>query len=100
MASQPSDLLAIVGGLQECARRGDWRSALELAVSLRDQTPPASAADAGQYLNRLRDALIVAKTSRAHLAATLARMNAAARFHANRSPALPSRQEFAVPPEY
>src|SRR5579871_5165009 len=71
MDSQHSELFAIVGTLQECARRGDWKNAFEAASALRDRTPPANTAETGQYLDRLRDALVVAKASRTHLAATL-----------------------------
>ena len=65
---------------------------MELALALRDLTPPASAIETGQYLDRLREALVAAKTSRAHTAATLVRINAAARFSR-------SRQEFGESPE-
>jgi hypothetical protein len=101
MDSQHSELFAIVGSLQECARRGDWKSAFEAARALRDSTPPASAAETGQYLDRLRDALVVAKASRTHLAATLVRLNAAARFSRTRASVhpLPSRQKFGESPE-
>lgn len=101
MDSQHSELFAIVGNLQECARRGDWKSAFEAATALRDRTPPASAADTGRYLDRLRDALVVAKASRTHLAATLVRLNAAARFSRTRASAhlRSSCQEFGESPE-
>jgi hypothetical protein len=92
MASQLSDRFVLVAGLRESARRGDWKNAMELALALRDLTPPASAIETGQYLDRLREALVAAKTSRAHTAATLVRINAAARFSR-------SRQEFGESPE-
>ena len=100
MASQHSDLFAIIGNLQECARRGDWKNALEAATALRDRTPPARAAETGEYLARLREALIVAKASRAHLAASLVRVNAAARFGRARAGVFPAqaRQEFGESP--
>lgn len=92
MASPHSELLAIVETLQECARRGDWKNAFDAAAALRDRTPPATASETGEYLDRLRAALIAAKASRTHLAATLVRVNAAARF-AER------RQDFAESPK-
>jgi hypothetical protein len=93
MASQLSDLSDHVARLGECARRGDWRGARQLALALRDLTPPAGAVESGEYLDRLREALVVAKTSRAHAAATLVRLNAAARFSR-------SRQDFGESPGY
>ena len=93
MDSQHSELFAIVGTLQECARRGDWKNAFEAASALRDRTPPANTAETGQYLDRLRDALVVAKASRTHLAATLVRLNAVARFSRAQACAYP-RHEF------
>ncbi len=98
MASQLSDLFAIVADLRECVRRGDWKNAFEAATALRDRTPPACAIETGRYLDRLRDALVAAKASRTHLAATLVRLNAAARFGRSRAIAHP-RQEFGEPPE-
>ena len=93
MDSQLSDRFNLVADLRESARRGDWKNALDLALALRDLTPPASAIETGEYLDRLRQALVVAKTSRAHTAATLVRLNAAARFSRN-------RQEFGESPGY
>jgi len=92
MISDKSRLFALVSNLQECARRGDWKSAGELAVELRRQSVPANQRDLGNYLGRLRQALVVAKTSRSHSAAMLARVNAVAEFNKLRSPV--SRQEF------
>ena len=99
MDSQVSDVFGLVAHLQECARRGDWKKSLEAAAALRDRTAPANAAETGQYLDRLEDALVVAKASRAHLAATLVRVNAAARFGRTRAGAEPPRQEFGESPE-
>ncbi len=93
MDSQLSDRFALVAELRESARRGDWNNALELALELRDLTPPASAVESSEYLDRLRQALVAAKTSRAHASATLVRINAAARFSR-------SRQEFGESPDY
>jgi hypothetical protein len=93
MASQHFDRFALVADLRESARRGDWKNALELALALGDLTPPASVIEASEYLDRLREALVVAKTSRAHAAATLVRVNAAACFSRR-------RQEFGESPGY
>jgi hypothetical protein len=98
MASQLCDILAC---LRESARRGDWKSTGELAVHLRQQTLPANREDLGEYLLRLKEALIAAKVSRAHAAASLTRcntaavrLNAAATFNNARVDIAPSRQEF------
>jgi hypothetical protein len=100
MASPRFDIFDLVSCLQESARRGDWKSAGELAAALRQQTPPASREEIGEYLRRLKQALIVAKVSRANSAATLARyntaagrLNAAARFNTARLETAPPRQE-------
>jgi len=101
MDSKLSDLLELVGCLRESARRGDWKSAGELAAILRQQTLPASREELGEYFLRLKEALIAAKVSRAHTAASLAnfntaaaRLNAAATFNNTRVDFVPSRQEF------
>jgi hypothetical protein len=92
MASKLSDLLEIVASLQESARYGDWSSAGRLAAALPRQNLPTSREELGEYLRCLKQALIVAKVSRAHSAASLARvntaagrLNAAARFNSFRS---------------
>jgi hypothetical protein len=97
MDSQHSDIFDMVGCLRESARRGDWKTAGELAAILPQQTLPAGHEKLGEYLHCLKEALITAKVSRAHLAATLAafngaavRLNAAARFN-------DTRAEFAAP---
>ena len=97
MDSQPSEAFGLIDDLRESARRGDWKSAFDAAAALRDRTPAANAVDTERYLDRLRDALVAAKASRAHLAVTLVRLNAAARFGRTRD-AVP-RQEFGESPE-
>jgi hypothetical protein len=81
MASQLSDTLDIVARLRESARRGDWESAAALATSLPRQAPPEGRDDVGEYLRLLKEALAVAKASRTHAAASLARLKAAATFN-------------------
>jgi hypothetical protein len=107
MGSQLSDQLDIIARLQESARRGDWKSAGELTATLPQRTLPASREELGEYLRRLRQALIVAKVSRAHSAASLARcktaaarLNAATRFNKTRLDFAPPRQEFGEPADF
>jgi hypothetical protein len=78
MASQLSSILDIVASLEESARFGDWNNAGRLAAILSQQTLPTSGEELGEYLRCLKQALIAAKVSRAHSAASLARINAAA----------------------
>jgi hypothetical protein len=97
MASQLSSILDIVASLQESARFGDWTSTGRLAAILSQQTLPDSREELGEYLRCLKQALIAAKVSRAHSAASLARvntaagrLNAAARFNKIRGDPSPS----------
>jgi hypothetical protein len=78
MASQLSSILDIVASLQESARCGDWNNVRRLAAILSQQTLPTVPEELGEYLRCLQQALITAKVSRAHSAASLARINAAA----------------------
>jgi hypothetical protein len=101
MASQLPRILDLVACLQASARRGDWTSAGELAARLRQQTLPENHEELGEYLLRLKEALIAAKVSRAHTAASLTkcntaavRLNAAATFNNTRTESASSRQEF------
>src|ERR1700722_1360316 len=101
MASRLSDILGLVFRLQESAHHGDWENARELTAVLQQQTLPDRQEELGEYLQHIRQALIVAKVSRAHSAATLARcstaavrLNAAARFIETRLGFEPPRQEF------
>ena len=71
--------------LRESARRGDWESFAALTDSLPHQTLPATPEKLGEYLQALKEALSVAKDSRAQAAASLVRLNAAARFNRGRS---------------
>jgi hypothetical protein len=96
MASKPSDLLEIVASLEESARRGDWPGAGRLAAILAQQALPTNSEELGEYLRCLKQAMIAAKVSRAHSAASLARvntaagrLNAAARFNNFRSVSSP-----------
>jgi hypothetical protein len=99
MVSQLSDILILLACLQESARRGDWVNAFDIAVSLPQQKLPAGRNELCEYLRCLKQALIVAKTSRAHAAASLVRLNAAARFNTSGDFA-PPRQEFGEPADF
>jgi hypothetical protein len=101
MAFKLSELLETVASLQESARFGDWKSACRLAALLPQQDLPTSREELGEYLRCLKQALIAAKVSRAHSAASLARvnsaagrLNAAAHFNNIRSGPARPRQEF------
>ena len=94
MDSLPSDLLVIVAGLRESARRGDWKSAGEAAAALRSKTPPDNPTELGGYLHALKEAVTVARASRSHMAATLVRLNAVSRFNGSRIGVPSPRQEF------
>ncbi len=87
-------LAGLFADLQEAARRGNWQKASELADALARRETPVMRDELGAWLEALRETLIVAKTSRAHLAAELARLNAAAGFNHTRSGYSPPRQEF------
>jgi hypothetical protein len=84
MDSQRSDSLYLIACFRESARRGDWSSAGEFSTRLLQQTPPANRDDLDEYLQCMKEALIVAKASRAHAAASLVRLNAAASFNNRR----------------
>jgi hypothetical protein len=81
MDSQLSNALEIVGRLRESARRGDWKNAADIATTLPQQSLPDSADGVGEYLRNLKDTLTIARVSRAHTAASLVRLKAAARFN-------------------
>jgi hypothetical protein len=97
MDSQLSNALEIVARVRESARRGDWRSAADLATTLPGQKLPEGADEVGEYLRHLKEALLVARVSRAHAAASLVRLKAAARFHHTRLDPAPERQNFGDP---
>jgi hypothetical protein len=94
MASQLSNSLHLIECFQESARRGDWQTAGEVAGVLQQQLPPTSFEELKEYLARMKDALITAKTSRAQSAASLVRLNAAAVFNNTRAESIPARREF------
>ena len=73
----------MVAFLRESARRGDWIGVASLSVTLPQRTREVNPEKLGEYLHLLKEALAVAKDSRAHAAASLRRLNAAARFRQN-----------------
>jgi hypothetical protein len=81
MDSPRFDIFDTVARLRESARRGDWDGAASLTASLPQQAREVDPAELGEYLHALKEALLVAKGSRAHAAASLGRLNAAARFN-------------------
>jgi hypothetical protein len=93
MDSQLSEPLDLICRLEESARRGDWATAGNIAASLRGEAVPPTREGLAEYLRCLKKALIAAKTSRAHAAASLVRLNAAARFNGTRMNFAASRQD-------
>jgi hypothetical protein len=75
----------MVACLRESARRGDWNGVASLTAALPRQTREVNPKELGEYLHVLKEALSVAKDSRAHAAASLVRLNAAARFNHGRT---------------
>jgi hypothetical protein len=94
MDSPRSDVFDIVACLREAAARGDWNRVASLTAALTQQTLPADPEKLGDYLHVLKEALSVAKDSRAHGAASLGRLNAAARFNGARIDTASPRQNF------
>jgi len=81
MDSPRSDIFDLVACLRESAGRGDWNGVAALTASLPQQAREVDLEKLGEYLHVLKEALSVAKDSRAHTAASLVRLNAAARFN-------------------
>jgi hypothetical protein len=94
------DVFTLLGNLRECARRGDWYGAQDLAEALPQQPLPATIGGLGEYLATLQQTLIVTRTSRAHTAASLVRINAAAGFNRSQDAHSPPRQEFGETAEF
>jgi hypothetical protein len=68
--------------------------------ALPHQTLPPTIEGLDVYLRDLQDTLIVARTSRAHLAESLVRLNAVAGFNRTRAGQSAPRQEFGETAEY
>jgi hypothetical protein len=106
MASPLSEALGAVARIEEAARRGDWRTARELADSLAppsfgvlDGSTRENTAQLARYLERLKEAVVTAKSSRAQAAASLRRVQAAAAFCHARVAGAGDRQKIAASPE-
>lgn len=100
MDSALSEARSAIECLKEAARRGDWRNAREIAAHLREHALPATPEELDGYLKSLKEALIVAKASRAHAAASLIRLNAAAGFHRGVPNRTRDRQNFGDPTDF
>jgi hypothetical protein len=107
MVSQLSDpgggaspVFTLLGSLQKCARGGDWQGAQDLAEILPVQKLPATIEGLRDYLRCLQETLILARASRAHTAASLVRLNAAAGFHRAAVGHPSRRQEFGESAEF
>lgn len=99
MASPRFEPDAILESVRACARRGEWESAQALLKTLPRQAP-TTIEGLGAYLRDLEDTLIVARTSRAHLVESLARLHAVAGFNRTRAAQSRPRQEFGEAAEY
>jgi hypothetical protein len=99
MASQLSDALDCVACITESARRGDWRSAADLTALLPRETAAASRDELGEYLHCLKEAVTVAKASRAR-ASSLLRLQAVARFNRARLDYPSDRQNSDDPADF
>ncbi len=82
--------------LDRCLRLGDWDSMAELTARLSAECPLDAEALA-EYLAAIRELLARARTARAILGVSLARVRAAAEF--TQTLAGQTRQDLAVPPE-
>jgi hypothetical protein len=80
MDFQHCEVFDTLDRLRESARRGDWRNAEVLAAGLTQHAVPRNPAGLEEYLRLLKDTLVVARAWRAHAAASLVRINAAAKF--------------------
>jgi hypothetical protein len=74
------NIVALLSALEESTRRGNWGKAAAMAAELDHLRVPADPEELGRYLGQLRRTLVTARTSRAHAAAFLRRVNAAAGF--------------------
>jgi hypothetical protein len=82
MDSQPSDACLHAGLLRESILAADWHAADRLAGGFSAIAIPQTAEECGRYLKALRETLNLAKASRSVAQASLARVRAAASFHA------------------
>lgn len=78
--SQHCEHALTAAAIGEAARAGDWGRVASLLETLARSAPPAEPEALAEYLDSLREALIAARISRAHLATRLHRIRAAASF--------------------
>lgn len=67
----------------QAARAGDWPSVEQLTAALGNRAIPQGPEDLLACLRMLKEILVVAKTSRAGMVASLNRLSAAASFQGN-----------------
>jgi hypothetical protein len=85
MRCNPREELEVFGLLMKASRAGDWSSVADLTDIIRASTVPQLEEERQEYLRSLREALVVVKASRADLAMSAARLNAAVGFHSSGS---------------
>jgi hypothetical protein len=66
--------------LMQAARGADWSSVTDVTELIRNGSSPQDAQEAQVYLRKLKEAIVVVKASRADLAMSAARLNAAVGF--------------------
>jgi hypothetical protein len=69
----------------KASRAGDWSSVSDLTDIIRVTTVPQIEEERQEYLRSLKEALVVVKASRADLAVSAARLNAAGGFQSSAS---------------
>jgi hypothetical protein len=91
MDSQRSNALTHLRRLGDSIRADDWRTAEGLGLNFSHCEVPTGQPEMAEYLEALKQTLILARASRSVAAATLSRVRAAARFQS----AAADRQDFA-----
>ena len=97
MDSRPSDAPSRLADIRHFIRCGNWDAADSIAGSLTQVPVPGTPAGLKNYLDDLRQTIILAKASRSVAAASLARVRAAATFQSRESPLPSERQDFVDP---
>jgi hypothetical protein len=69
--------------LMQAARAADWAAVSDLTEVIRNATLPGGAEELQEYARNLKEALVVVKASRADLAMSAARLNAAVGFQSS-----------------
>jgi hypothetical protein len=94
-AEPAPDAPAGLAHVRDAIRGGNWTRAESVARGLAQCAIPRQQDELGEYLDALKQTLILAKASRSNAAASLARVRAASRFQANCPFVAPVRQDFA-----